>query len=249
MYIGQTIRKNPLDRYRGSLLNTHNNHLKSSICKYGEENFSIEIICKCDSKEEMNEKEIYYINFYNSLDDKFGYNEASGGIGGCYDDKIKEKISKTLKKERQEHPEKWANQLECCKGENNPMHKKGGHTQESKEKMSKTKKELFKQGKLKMSESAIINSHTPEAKQKRKESQSKFWFIQYDKNFNEIIKFHTLHDLYDYLVEQGIETKRKTYGGFKNKHAKEEVFNEKGYNGYYFKKVNKIEYANTEVIN
>ena len=64
---------------------------------------------------------------------------------------------------------------------------------------------------------------------------------------NEINKFHTLHDLYDYLVENKIETKRKTYGSFKNKKCKDEVFSKNGYNGYYFKIINKEEYANAEV--
>lgn len=45
VYIGQTIRKSVLERYCGSISNTHNVHLKNSINKYGEENFEIITLC------------------------------------------------------------------------------------------------------------------------------------------------------------------------------------------------------------
>lgn len=45
VYIGQTIRKSVLERYHGSISNTHNVHLKNAIQKYGEENFEITTLC------------------------------------------------------------------------------------------------------------------------------------------------------------------------------------------------------------
>ena len=247
VYIGQTIKENPIDRYEGNLLKTHNKHLKNSIIKYGIENFTIETLCFCNSKEELNKKEIEYISLYNSCDNNFGYNKHKGGIGGRQNDYVLNQISETMKQQWKNNPEKWEQRSIMLSGENNPLVKKGGHSEESRLKMSNSKKKLFSEGKLKFSESAIINSHTKESNEKRKITRSKNWFIQYDKNMNEINKFHTLHDLYDYLVENKIETKRKTYGGFKNKKCKDEVFSKNGYNGYYFKIINKEEYANAEV--
>lgn len=49
--------------------------------KYGIENFSFEIIEKCDTSL-LNEKEMYWIDFYNSYFD--GYNETKGGDGALW---------------------------------------------------------------------------------------------------------------------------------------------------------------------
>ena len=39
----------------------------------------------CNNQNELNEKEIYWINEYNSLDNKFGYNLQKGGQGYNYE--------------------------------------------------------------------------------------------------------------------------------------------------------------------
>ena len=57
----------------------YNKTLSQAFRKYGIENFSFEIIEECE-KEELNEKEQYYINFYNTYFD--GYNETTGGQSG-----------------------------------------------------------------------------------------------------------------------------------------------------------------------
>lgn len=56
-----------------------NKTLYRAFKKYGLNNFSFEIIEKC-SEEELNEKEQYYIKYYDSLNN--GYNETEGGDGG-----------------------------------------------------------------------------------------------------------------------------------------------------------------------
>ena len=56
---------------------SYNSVLHSAIRKYGKENFEWEIIEECDI-EEIDEKEKYYIQFYNSLAPK-GYNILEGG--------------------------------------------------------------------------------------------------------------------------------------------------------------------------
>lgn len=56
--------------------------------------FKFEIICEC-REEDLNELEIFYIQKYSCLDDRFGYNLDKGGIGaGRMSDETKAKISK-----------------------------------------------------------------------------------------------------------------------------------------------------------
>ena len=84
-------------------------HLYLAMNKYGVETFSIEKIDEANSPEELNEKEIYWINFYDSI--KNGYNMAPGGVGTniftsevvrkkharkMRDPKTRKKISKTM---------------------------------------------------------------------------------------------------------------------------------------------------------
>lgn len=68
--------------------------LSRAINKYGIENFKNELICECMSQEELDEKEIYWISFYNSTDLSIGYNITDGGRGGAgpRSDETKEKI-------------------------------------------------------------------------------------------------------------------------------------------------------------
>lgn len=49
-----------------------------AIRKYGLENFSFEVVEECEISE-LNEKEIYWIEFYDSNNDKKGYNLTKGG--------------------------------------------------------------------------------------------------------------------------------------------------------------------------
>jgi hypothetical protein len=72
-YIGKDEKNNP--NYIGSGL-----HLIRAIEKYGKHNFSKEIIDTASSREELNEKEIYWIEQTNAI--KLGYNIAPGGTGG-----------------------------------------------------------------------------------------------------------------------------------------------------------------------
>lgn len=79
MYIGQT--KDPNRRRRehfGNLKrNKHENpYLQSAWNKYGESNFSFEVI---DEGENYNQLEKYYIEKYKSSDNNYGYNILPGG--------------------------------------------------------------------------------------------------------------------------------------------------------------------------
>jgi len=57
-------------------------HLTRSVKKYGKENFKKEIIEHCNTSEELNEKEIYWIDFYKACESEQFYNIAKGGDGG-----------------------------------------------------------------------------------------------------------------------------------------------------------------------
>jgi group I intron endonuclease len=54
--------------------------LKQAIQKYGKENFKKEILEYCIDLKHLDEREIYWINKYNAIED--GYNLTEGGTGG-----------------------------------------------------------------------------------------------------------------------------------------------------------------------
>ncbi len=85
LYFGQTT-KSFNTRYAGDIKKfTHNEHLKNSIEKYGENNF--EVIEEFDiaySREELDKLEDMYIKLYDTVNSEFGYNKRYGGINGRY---------------------------------------------------------------------------------------------------------------------------------------------------------------------
>lgn len=75
IYIGQDSHNNP--NYYGS-----GDLIKRAIKKYGIENFRKDVVEYCTSQEHMNEREIYWIACYNSVDRSIGYNITPGGNKG-----------------------------------------------------------------------------------------------------------------------------------------------------------------------
>lgn len=57
----------------------NNTYLHKALRKYGLEFFTIEILEICNNLETLNNKEIYWIKYYNSTDNKKGYNLDCGG--------------------------------------------------------------------------------------------------------------------------------------------------------------------------
>lgn len=121
VYIGQTT-KTVEERFKGHIASAKKikKESKKNYCaihlamqKFGIENFSVSTIDTASSREELNEKEIYWISHYNSIC-PFGYNIAAGGeINPMFNpiqkerhDKkmrskaIRDKISKTLSEKR-----------------------------------------------------------------------------------------------------------------------------------------------------
>lgn len=77
----------------------------NALLKYGFNNFKWEVIKECNSQEELDYYEEFYIQEYNTLDRDHGYNLKHGGkLGGCYSDEAKEHMGEATKK-KWENPE------------------------------------------------------------------------------------------------------------------------------------------------
>ena len=120
LYIGQTIQKLEKRMYN------HFNYkgktaISKAINKYGKENFTYEVIDTAETREELDEKEIYWIKHYNSLVPN-GYNlEHGGNKNKVINEETRKKLS------------------EVNKGENAPWY--GKHlTEETKRKLSESHK-------------------------------------------------------------------------------------------------------------
>ena len=98
MYFGQTTETFD-QRYRNGIQNTHNEHLKKSIDKYGIENFEIDKEFDIAySKEELDKLENMYIIAWNTFNSTYGYNKTYGGSSsGKHTEETRNKISKSLK--------------------------------------------------------------------------------------------------------------------------------------------------------
>lgn len=145
IYIGKDMHNDPLYLGSGKLL-------KQAIKKYGKEMFIKEIVEEC-TYSNIDEREIFWINYYNSRKRNIGYNIANGGTGGDtisnhpnkkeiglrHSEKLKGKSQN--KKNRKLCTEETRNKLSIAAlGENNPMYGKH-HTNEAKQKISLKQKQ------------------------------------------------------------------------------------------------------------
>lgn len=96
-YVGQTTQDNPAARWKYGKGYGVRSKIYKAIQKYGWDNFSHEII-SCSSLDEMNQKERALIAYYNTTDDRFGYNIELGGNGkGKHSEETRRKISENRK--------------------------------------------------------------------------------------------------------------------------------------------------------
>ena len=88
VYIGQSIdikrrikehiRSAQPEKYSKKSKRDSNTPIHRAMQKYGIDNFEIQILEKC-SKEKLNEREIYWIQIFNTTDNNIGYNLTTGG--------------------------------------------------------------------------------------------------------------------------------------------------------------------------
>lgn len=95
VYIGQTtkpLRKRVIQHMTNSrpTTNIKKTYFHNALNKYGFENFDLDIIERCASQEELDEREIYWIAYYRSTDKKYGYNTDTGGRNGSLGRKLSE---------------------------------------------------------------------------------------------------------------------------------------------------------------
>lgn len=97
VYVGQT-KKSITQRF-----SEHKHHAKVkddklylhlAMNKYGIDNFKVELIEECDTKEKLNNREKYWIRYYKSNKKEFGYNLTKGGDGCPIEHHSKETIEK-----------------------------------------------------------------------------------------------------------------------------------------------------------
>lgn len=153
-YIGQSKELNERWRKHISELNHHSHHndyLQKAWNKYGADCFNFYVLEYC-SVDELDIREIYYIELYNTVNRDYGYNLKSGGQfgGSVYSEDTRQKMSESVKssynqslieKRKQDALNQWSDPeiKEKIIGKNNGMYGKH-HTDESKQKMSKNKK-------------------------------------------------------------------------------------------------------------
>lgn len=105
VYIGQSIR--PIEErfqrhLNDALHNIIDTHFARAIRKYGKENFIIQVIDQANSQEELNNKERFWIQYYDAI--KQGYNETDAEYkcgGNTYAAKTEEEMSIIKEKIRQ----------------------------------------------------------------------------------------------------------------------------------------------------
>lgn len=109
IYIGQTT-KTIEKRFRKHLAEARCeanskrpvNYFHSALLKYGESSFITEKIDSAENADELNQKEIYWIKYYQATDKTIGYNLMEGGRSGLKSEETKAKISKKKKENWQD---------------------------------------------------------------------------------------------------------------------------------------------------
>jgi group I intron endonuclease len=159
-YIGQTtqepysyIQHNYGDEYGNKRFASRRRpKLERAINKYGFQNFKVVILCSKDTKEELDNAEIFYIKEFSCLGHS-GYNCKEGGSSGKLSKETKKKISVARKKF-------FAN--------GGVSHWKGKkQTEIAKKRISETRTRLISEGK-------IVPSHTPVTEETKKLLSDKF---------------------------------------------------------------------------
>lgn len=201
-YIGKTV-KTIKSRMMGhkQTYKKEDTYLYRAMRKYGFENFTIEELVECDSKESLNDEEIRHIR---EMLPK--YNMTKGGDGG--DTSNSEKYQKYMKA-----------RSASILGELNPFYGKT-HTEETKRKMSEKKlgKKLSAETKMKISKANVGKKMHSESIRKTVEKNSKIWYLISPsgeeiavKNLNEFCRQNGLDQRNMSKMYCGLQKKSKGY--------------------------------------
>jgi len=200
IYIGQTVNiKTRLSQYKNKYKNSMGTYIYNSINKYGWENHTFEVIEEC-GKEELNLKEIYWINFYNSINE--GLNLKDGGSFGNHSEETKEliRLKATGRKLSEEA------RLKISKSKKGNKYNLG--RKHSKDILNSYKYKNRKKGKI-----------TPE-RNKKISKKLKIPIIQYDKQMNLIKEWPSQTEASQILninqpsISNCLKNKSKTAGGY-----------------------------------
>lgn len=184
IYIGKDSKNNP--NYLGS-----GKILSNAIKKYGKNNFKKEILESC-TLENLNEREIYWIDFYKANNEKIGYNILSGGDGGdTFSFQEIEKKKRILEKRKNTMLLRYGGAVNKGKkltdeekaklkgknlGKKHPNRKKVTFTEEHKQNIAKANKErcakLSDEEKLNIAQSAINSNKGRKVNEETKKKMS-----------------------------------------------------------------------------
>lgn len=242
VYVGQSI--NIMARWKDHI-NTLNRGdsrctlLQRAWNKYGQENFTFEILELC-SEDVLDEIEIKYINFYDACNTNKGYNIESGG-NQCkhLSDKTKRKIGDANRGRR--HSEESKKQMSKSRtGEGNGMYKKQ-HSEETKKKISDAKKgkpghpstdyqkecaRLANLGKLKSEETKRKLSESHKGKIPYNKNQRPVYCIELNELFESPSKAGKKLNIHSGNIINCCEHIRKTCGGYRWMYADTDEYTE-----------------------
>ena len=189
IYIGQTVRT--LKDRMGEHIRHNRLIIQKAIHKYGIENFSFNVIDKAQNIEELNKKEIKWINFYKCLV-PFGYNQCIGGDNtmGFHHREVSKRMM-SIKKSK------------MYLGKNNPFFGKT-HSEEQRAKWSEERKgrnlDKAREASIKVIQRKVLNVDTGEI-------------------FDSIKDAATKYDLKPTHITRVCKGKRKHTGGFEWKYV------------------------------
>ncbi len=110
IYIGRTVKRNVLARWRQHLSSAKDGtlHLHNAIRKYGPDAFKIEVLHLAQTLVELNAMETFFIVLHQSHREENGYNLTLGGEGVVANDVTRAKISGSkLGKKRAPFSQEW----------------------------------------------------------------------------------------------------------------------------------------------
>jgi len=135
-YIGQTVKslKHRIQRHIQRCKSNGNFYFHNALRKYGFDNFQWEILCECESKEEMDEMEFHYIKQYDSYNN--GYNMTWGGDKGTWGWKPSKETKQKMSEAKKDYIP-WNKSKTNC------------YSEETKKKMSESQKGKVRYSKMK----------------------------------------------------------------------------------------------------